>query len=418
MDQSRQRLAWLILWVSFFSFVALLGGAVFGLATYLRGSTRPLAIVAQANQGTIVVLQNGSGSRAIRVGDLPQPVAVNEQLQTSGPDTGLMLIYSPDGSELLGRVQLYGNSNLSIERASSPRFRFNPEGQRVWLRLSSGRLQLTLLPTSSPGLLVNVTTPQVNSAMAAAGQYSFAVNNADSQVAVQEGQASLVAAGQSLTINANQRAIVPTGDPPLGPLDPERNLVRNGDFDQGFAEWVQLAGSVELADQPPAEVGITVVIGEPAVRFARQGVGHADVSIRQVIDQDVTDYQSLRLQITMRLEEQSIGVCGVQGSECPLTVAIEYEDDSAASRTWQQGFYASGQINADTTPDVCRFCAPPLNEHLRLPLNQLVFYESENLLEQLARQGISPRRIKNVWLIAAGHAFAVDVVEVGLIAVE
>jgi hypothetical protein len=119
----------------------------------------------------------------------------------------------------------------------------------------------------------------------------------------------------------------------------------------------------------------------------------------------------------MQIIDQSLEVCGEKGSECPLMIQIEYIHVNGVNQVWQQGFYAVGTIS-DVTPDLCVTCASPLIEHVGIPFNQLVFYESENLLERLGQLNILPRQIKAVNLIAAGHTFDVEVVELALMARE
>jgi hypothetical protein len=154
------------------------------------------------------------------------------------------------------------------------------------------------------------------------------------------------------------------------------------------------------------------------LKFARVGVGHADAGLRQVVEQDITDYESLQVLLWFQVIDQSLEVCGQQGSECPLILRIDYVDVNGVTQVWQQGFYAIGTISSNATPDICVSCAPPLNEHIRIPFNQLVFYESQNLLEQLGQQNILPRQIKNVTLVASGHTFDVELVELALMARE
>jgi hypothetical protein len=175
--------------------------------------------------------------------------------------------------------------------------------------------------------------------------------------------------------------------------------------------------SVEIIDQQPVELAVIELGTEPAIRFNRVGIGHADAGLRQLINQDVTDFDSMILMISMMISEQSLGVCGQQGSECPLIVRIEYIDENNVDQTWQQGFYAVGDISSET-PDVCIACPPPLNEHQRIPFGQLVFYESDNLLNQLDLQGILPVQVKSITLISSGHTFDTNVIDVALMARE
>jgi hypothetical protein len=211
--------------------------------------------------------------------------------------------------------------------------------------------------------------------------------------------------------------VLATDGPLRGPLDTERNLIRNGAFTADFDNWVLLPGNVERSDQSMVEIRVTERANEPVLKFSRVGAGHADAGVRQVVDQDITDYTSLQVLLWMQVVDQSLSVCGQQGSECPLMIRIEYIDVNGVNQVWQQGFYAIGTIS-DVTPDICVACAPPLNEHQQIPYNQLVFYESANLLERLGQLNILPRHIKSISLISSGHTFDVEVVELAVMARE
>jgi hypothetical protein len=223
--------------------------------------------------------------------------------------------------------------------------------------------------------------------------------------------------GTSLALGQDQRAVLVSGAPIQGPLNTERNLIVNGEFSDGFEEWVPLASNVELADQPGVETAIEQISEEPAVGFTRTGIGHADAGLRQIMSQDVTDFQNLRLLVSMILAEQSLGVCGQQGSECPLIIRLEYVDTNGVGQVWQQGFFANG-IFSPETPDVCVTCPPPSNVHHQVPFQQLVFYESDNLMERLGQLGIQPRQLKSITIIASGHTFDTKIVNIAVMAEE
>ncbi len=90
------------------------------------------------------------------------------------------------------------------------------------------------------------------------------VTNEATQVAVQEGMAEIAASDETLILSSEERAEIPTGAAPHGPLDPERNIIQNGDFDLGFDHWSEYTWKVELADQPDGKTEIVDVDGEPA----------------------------------------------------------------------------------------------------------------------------------------------------------
>jgi hypothetical protein len=265
--------------------------------------------------------------------------------------------------------------------------------------------------------VIKLAVPQGEVLITEPGQYSLITSNSETQISVLQGQALANSGDQSITLLTDERAVLSASEEVQGPLDTERNLLANGDFSRNWEEWVRLGPNIEISDQPPIQMTISDESGEPALKFERVGIGHADAGIRQIVNQDVTDFESLRLVINMRVMNQSLGVCGQQGSECPLIVRIEYTDINGVTQTWQQGLYAVGNVGPDT-PDVCVACPPPLNEHEQVTYQQYVFYESENLLEKLDQLVILPRQIESVTVIASGHSFEAELVDVALMVNE
>ena len=191
---------------------------------------------------------------------------------------------------------------------------------------------------------VTLTTPHGQADVSDPGRYTVEVSADATQATVQnEGAAVVSAQGESLAVAPGQRVELAAGAPPSGPLDPARDLIRNGDFGQGLDNWASFAWRVELPDQPKGETSVSIDGGSSVLRFAREGVGHADVRVTQSINQDVSGYDSLRVSATLRVLNQSLGVCGVQGSECPLFIIVNYSDDSGVGRVWQHGFFAQGR---------------------------------------------------------------------------
>jgi hypothetical protein len=314
---------------------------------------------------------------------------------------------------------VYGSSVLELEQATAPRYEISDDPYEVVLSLISGRMRISLPESNGRGVTVRIETPEGGEVLLEdTGQYSLQTTNAATSIVVLEGRANVLAGERGLVLVENQRALIPVEGNLSGPLSTERDLVRNGSFSEEMQEWTYVAGTVEIEGQSEVEVGIVDDDGDDVLRFHRVGVGHADASVQQVINQDVTDYASLELFVTMRIVEQSLGVCGEQGSECPLFARIEYEDVYGTKQVWQQGFFSVGEIVAGSTPDVCQFCAGPHNPHIRVSPGQVYFYESGNLLELLAQQNIPPRIIRRISLAAEGHTFDTHVVDVAMIAEE
>ena len=413
----RQRLAWMIVFGGFITFVALLVIVPLTVNASIQRAVRPLAIRVQANQGTVGIQQADNGTSALFAGNEAQPFDSGGTVLTNATDTALLQVFNPDETQVVARIQVYGNTNVSLIEGNAPRFGVSSADNVLELDLDSGRLLVSVPPGSERPLFLRLDIPQGEITIREPGQYSITTVNEESQFSVLQGQATVDGGDQILVISTDERVVLPAEGALRGPLDTERNLLRNGDFSQNFDNWVLLPGEVERADQSMVEIQVTERANEPVLKFGRVGAGHADAGLRQVVAQDLTDFESMKVLLWLQVVDQSLDVCGQQGSECPLMIQIEYIDVNGVKQIWQQGFYAVG-ATSDIAPDICVACTPPLNVHVGIPFNQLVFYESENLLERLGQLNILPRQITSVTLVASGHTFDVELVEMAIMVQE
>jgi len=417
--QKRQRLAWFVLFGGFIVFAAIAVAIPLLAYRYVQDTTDKLTVLVQSNQGTVSIDNAVGPPRAALPGEASQTVNSGETVLTDATATGLLLVYLPDDTETaLARFQLYGTTSVRVITAEQPRFESSDNSLDLAVTLTGGRVRFVVADTLQRPFLVSVNTPHGAISVREPGEYSLDVNNEVTQVTVQQGRVDVSAQGRSIVLEPQQRAEIALNAPPEGPLPPERDLVQNGSFRDRWTRWVQLAWNVERADQPEGEVNIADVLGEAGLQIIRTGEGHADVGVRQIINQDVTDYEMLLLEMNLIILDQSLGVCGTVGSECPVIVRMEYDDVDGNPQVWQQGFYASGEIGPDGPPDVCVSCPPPRFEHYQVPLGQLFFFQAD-LISELQRKGyLPPRRIKSLSLIASGHNFAVEILDISLLAEE
>lgn len=416
MRGNRQRLAWAVLLASFFVCILSLIAVPVGANLIRQQSTRPLIVSAQTNQGTLAMVHADGETSALLATDSARETDIPIELITNSADTGLVELFAPDMS-LAGRVQLYGNTNLDLESAEAPRFETSHAPQTISMQLNSGRIRLTVPDPLRRAVDILVKTQHGTVSVTEPGQYFIDVSNTGTQLSVSEGHATLTDGSSELALEPNQRGIINIGESPSGPFQTARNIVRNGGFGDSLAEWVVSTWNVELPDQPTGTIDIETINDESVLRIDRVGIGHADASVRQIVDQDVSAYEALKLLVSMRFLTQSLPVCGSLGTECPLTVRIEYNDQNGQAQVWQQGIYATGQPSTDA-PNFCSVCGYPLNlnEHWGANrLGEVVFYESDNLIERWAQEGIRPITVKSISLIAAGHSFVYDIIDVALI---
>ncbi|HRQ37144.1 MAG TPA: hypothetical protein PLD25_04415 [Chloroflexota bacterium] len=415
----RQRTAWMVLIASFTVFTVICISTPVIINAVLQNSARPLDVLAQANQGTVGIDDEAGGRRATIVGDAGQSVTAGEHVLTGNTATALVSVRPPESEQLLASFQIYSNTDFHLLEAETPRFAVSNHGRTLIARLDNGRVRVNLNKDEARPFAVRLITPQGELALAEPGQYAVVVTPEDTQVTVQAGQADIFAAGEVLPLPPGARARIPNGSSPEGPLGTERDLIANGGFSRSREQWILNPWIVERAAQPEGLVRTLDVGGDPRLNITRQGVGHAEVSLRQAINQDVSELTSLRLLLTFRILNETLGVCGVKGSECPLFVRVNYVDEAGGSSTWQQGFYATGEPDPNLTPDSCTTCAMVQGPHIRVPMQQDYFFEIADFREELARHGrLPPRFIESVTLVFSGHGFEVEVDDVALLAEE
>lgn len=415
---SRQRLAWTVLLTSFAICMILTVAVPVTVNAYLQNATKFLTVTVQANQGTVGIDDASDVRQAVLVGQPGKTIEPGASILTDATATALVSIFLPDSDRVLSRLQVYGSSTVTLEQADTPRFALSDAGQELSLDLETGRIRLTVPEFEERPLLLTVTTPQSKITIETPGQYSIIATNAETQVTVQDGLAHVVALDYYVDLDPDERTVVPNDGIPSIPLGTERNLIQNGDFSERWAKWQQSVWEIELSDQPEGQIDVVSSNGESVLYVVREGSGHADVKVRQSVNQDVADFTSLDLQLTFRVVGQSLDVCGIQGSECPVFVRVNYIDQFGSKRTWQHGFYAQGIAGTDETPDTCVFCSVVQSSHDLVTLGQVQFYDVD-LVEALARQSVPPISfVESVELVVSGHSFEVEIVEVALIGDE
>lgn len=418
--RQRATLAWSVLLASFFVCAGLTLAVPFLGNRFVQTATEPLNVQVQANQGTVRIDSENRVAGAVIEGGPGRAIESGASVFT-GNATAVWITTLPDDVNVrLLRLQVFTNTVVRLDRASTPRFAWSNAPHQVELKLDDGRVRLTVPETERP-LHVVANTPQSQIEIETPGQYTIIVSSLATELTVDEGEAVVYAIlennqRESMTLVEDQRARVPTGAGPIGREGTDRNLIQNGSFQFGQDEWTFFSWNVDDQTQPPGFTITDAPNGEPRLHVFREGLGHSDVRIRQIVRQDVTDLDDLQLSMIFKINDQSLGVCGIVGSECPLFVRINYLDEQGASQVWQQGFFAAGDVTVD--PDSCPNCGGIQTPHQRVPLGQDFFYEVD-FPTQLALQGaLPPRFIDSVELVMSGHSFDVELFDISLLAIE
>ena len=179
------------------------------------------------------------------------------------------------------------------------------------------------------------------------GSYGIEVGKGKTLVTARAGSAKLSAQGKFVDIAQAERAEVVSAEPPVGPQPAARNLMIGGDFGQGIDPAWQW-GNRDEEESLLGSVDVQRVDGRTAVHFLREGSSkHVETYLFQSINKDVTDFQSLKLSLELKLINQSLSGGGWRGSEYPLHVRVRYRDVNGSENTWVKGFYYQ---NKDALP--------------------------------------------------------------------
>jgi len=417
MRNNPERLAWVVLLLSFFTCVSLAVGVPLSVRHYI--------LYACVEQDVTLEVQRPPLSVTLPGRDLPISVAdrmdnIREHTTVATDATaGRLVMHAPQvDSPIVAAVQLYDNTEVVLSSARSPRFLASSLPHQVALEVRGGRVRIGVSGTDDRPTTVGVHTSH-GTVTLAEGTYWVSVNALATEITVRDGHASASnSAGQSVSLGPAERVIIEGNNQILGPLSAARNLVVNSDFALPLDEgWSSYSKDIQIADQPGGQVQSTEIEGRPVIVIEREGEGHAETGVTQRLDTDIRDFSFLQLHLLLYIEEHNVPVCGSLGSECPVMVRIDYKDADGGDRQWIQGFYSRPDPNPDGNSLFCVTCSTH-NEHIKVPEDTWYPYDSDNLIPLLSQGGKAPTLIKSITVNASGHTYKVFIAEVELIGQE
>jgi hypothetical protein len=399
-----ERTAWVVLWAAFIAFCFLLYFVPVGLGNW--ATTAQVNQVITINHGGTVFLQRpGFSVQEVPQGNIP----VGATLYTIGNAQATLNFAEPGAQRSMATVVVYGDATIIVERAFSPRFAWwSSQPHEIRIRVDKGVVAATnnLEPGARAAHLQIDSVPNVLTTLEVAGS-RVRVDATQQQmvVTVREGEATVIAQGETRTLTTDQRVEVSPGLPPSQPLSAERNIIRDGEFQQGEGvQWVRESRGLE--DQA-GTIAAGEFIGRQAVRFQRTSEDWGEIGLRQDLGNlDVRDFDSLVLQFDLLLRFQSTNIynCGDRGTECPLMVKVKYVDEFGSEREWLQGLYYNNHPIFGKT--FCLECPPPRSEsHIQIDAGVWRPYQSENLLALFRAQNVAAAILKSVSVYGAGHSF-------------
>jgi hypothetical protein len=385
--------AWVVLTFAFAIFWGLVIGAVIGGKNYYETAFESKNATLSLEAG-IVLYRDAVTSTLINASDKMDLREGDEVLVGQGARASVSLF---DGTT----IALYSGSELSLQELRQSKFHDGFSHETVALNKGTARLQV-----SSPSTRTSrfVAATPFGSALLNPGNYGLEVSDDQTRFSARAGSALVWSKNGSAGMTSGEKAVV-TADSVTGPLPEGDALVKNGSFAQGFSQWTPLdineTGRPEEPGQRtlvPERLGGRDTVALRVQRLSPQGT-HNETGLTQLVNKDVSDYQSLRLRANVKVTGQSLSGGGYMGYEYPIMIRVRYRDATGGQIDWTHGFFATNPEGRPT----------PNGEDV--PRGEWVAYDGE-----LTQVNPRPVYIIAVEVLGAGHTFDGSITNVELVA--
>lgn len=414
---SPERLAWLVLLLSFVTFCALAIGVPTAVYSYINNATYPAYAHIRLQAGKVLTLEpNASRPSFVDLNGFEVQEGSTITVEDDGQQSVGLLIFSTSATDgPFASLNLYSGSQVRILTARTPRFWRRSRPPQVEIEMLSGRAEIQVYEANDFHFELN--SPH-GRALLDEGLHMVEISNAanNTQLSVLRGSAS----AQSLItttahtmqfVAANNAAILSVGQAAKLIQPTPKNLVVNGNFRESIfddkSQWT-FAATTALPNDARGELSHARGMHETVVIFERTAFNAGSTSLTQNIDAVLEPNQPVKLLIEFAIFSQSLDVCGGQGSECPLMVKLVLQDKNGDQREWIQGFYVKGTPNAQL-PDYVR--SNTLLRHLKKRPGEREIFESANILMTMPQA----TTIKSLSIVAEGHSLKSQVYSVALL---
>ena len=382
-------------------------------------SPTELKVTINVGRGTVGLAEPDSDEKAIRTN---ATVGRDNRLSTDNTSQGYMAFSDPYSGDILATIMLRKNSVATLSTANRPRFSMSDNIYVIRVTGASGRFEVWVGDDLQRELRLEISGPLGTAHIETSGHYLIDTTTEYMTLNARLGTATLISrAGPTQHLSMSTEGTIRLGENAIqtrpGPVD----LLPNWNFDQSQdwpVEWnCTHEYSPDNQSGPPGRWYFTRVDGRGAVHIERMQPqpGPGTTLCNQYLSGpdgqlDVSQYDGLRLRLTMQVHHQSLSACGVIGTECPVMLHISYEDKNGNRRSWYHGFYAEYRPNEGRTA-----CGECLEEHEQINKDAWYTYESGNLFTDWP-EDLRPASIEFIEFRAGGHQYDVMLSEVALIA--
>jgi hypothetical protein len=403
MRNNPERTAWIILLSAFGIFCSLSILIPASIRWYVINAAEPFETSVTSVRGTVLIGDPSAElSPSLTDGNA---ASIQESFTVSTDNTSQAILNFFDDSSLT----LYSDTSILLLETREPSFSFSSKPTEIVISLQKGRVRATSA-RGREDLTFDIKTPHATIQLDQ-GSFSIEVSANETQVTTRLGQAQVISGEHLVALQPGQRVIIGNNEPPSSPLPAAQNLLSDGNFTSSFAEsWeVYIHNPIEVVT---TTVEATTFQNRNVLVFNSQGADnvHTEIGVRQEVNKDVRDFQSLRVSAEIRLVYQSLQGGGLLGSEFPIMLRLDYKDADNNDRSWYHGFYYL------PPPENYILYNQPDNSSERVARFIWYPYESVNLLSTLGPA--KPVFVKSIQIYASGWVYESMVSNVSLLAQE
>jgi hypothetical protein len=333
-----ERRAWLVLWLAFVTFCALVFAVFKFTVEYVSTAEVDQSAHVTASRGQVVFSLPGSAERT---------------LLGSRSDLGVGTVLSVDRSTVASadlvlfddaRLKLLGGASVELTRMEVGRF-INQHS----LLLTQWSGPVRYATAASP---MEVQAPNGLVQLAAHGDYTVWLDGDVTRVLVYGGEARLVAGGASVPVAEGRRAEIDPVGQVHGSFERQMSLLANSNLaqrDQNWIAWDRPNSPLDVNGKRFWVQGADEV--STALRVLRESVKgeHGETGLIQPLDRDVSGFRHLWLKAMVRVDYADLSGGGTLGSEYPMMLRVKYEGPVEGSQIpWSVGLYYANPDNRPT----------------------------------------------------------------------
>lgn len=414
----QQRIAWSVLVGAFLVFCVLCMASAIGVRYFLLDSTVPLQAILTVGRGTVGLTSTDLIEQVVR---FSREISNSSVVSTDRQSQATLSFYDPYQSDaLVASVTVRSDTVLDVTAMSRPRFELSGLGYEIVLEDLAGRVKVVIPDGLTRPVRATLESGAGNwITLEESGEYFIEMSAGLEAVTNYGGSAAMIAGSGNLTqvVADNQRGLLYPADGKVYVVPAPARLIEAPTFTpetviESTGSPVQLLQPVwrcyNVADEPPlGSYSLTETDGRDTLHMERGGGArtHGETlcsySLNAGQGVDVSEFDTLSLDIALKVMSHSLSACGVAGSECPLMVRIDFVPESGGAATsWFHGFYASFDPSL-SNPLICPSCT---QEHEAVNPGAWYSYQSDNLFS-LIPSNLRPASIVNVVLYASGHEY-------------